>query len=608
MYHGAKKDETGGSMAATYLVFVGFAGISFVILMVALDPDNAFKDRDFDLLLITALISLFSFLFGLGVKFIEFVSKKFREKNESMKLEAERLNGPKPSLEEKTPARPGEIEIKIDPALLVGRLNVPQSMVLPIVAAVQSNYYTDPEVVITAVNRLARVLPPFDLVEMSDHGTRWLDLIGKYRREHVDDNDFLKATLMLRDSLEFIGDIRFRLTIPEKIRNEHTHILARSGGGKTYLLQSMILRDIEEENGVVVIDSQEQMIPKLLKVVPPERLVYIDPTDEYVPAISLFGSTSVDLLEYVFSALETELTTKQATVYRFVSRLCAEIPNANIKTMLKILETGVGEYQPYVKNLNDIGQSFFDNQFGNHKQYGETKAQIIQRLYTLLEMDTFDRMFSVTENKINIGRLLDEGKVILVNTAASVLKGAVSIYGRFWIAQVAEAVFQRKEGARRTYVYIDEIYDYLSEGDDALLSKLFTQARKREVGLIVAHQELNQLPTNIQSNIMTNTVIKLVRDLSYSDTKAMANEMRTTPAEIDGLPKYTFLLGLKNQGCYPYKAGRDFEMAVKDARVDSERLLAEQRSKYRVRPKKATAKPPALQGGIVPEQGEWQSE
>jgi hypothetical protein len=125
------------------------------------------------------------------------------------------------------------------------------------------------------------------------------------------------------------------LQIPEESRFEHTLVLAGSGHGKTQLLQSMILNDLESiatgAKSVIVIDSQGDMIKNMLRLsmLSPsqfgsiaDRVVLIDPNDvENPPALNLFDfgldrlqqyepverekmiNGAIALYEYIFGAL-----------------------------------------------------------------------------------------------------------------------------------------------------------------------------------------------------------------------------------------------------------------------------------------------------------------
>ena len=85
---------------------------------------------------------------------------------------------------------------------------------------------------------------------------------------------------------------------------------------------------------------------------------------------------------------------------------------------------------------------FFDKEFAD-RSYTDTKTQIKRRLYGIIENQTFERMFSAPRNRIDIPTALNEGKIVLVNTAKDFLKGGSSILGRYFIALTLQAALER---------------------------------------------------------------------------------------------------------------------------------------------------------------------
>lgn len=100
-------------------------------------------------------------------------------------------------------------------------------------------------------------------------------------------------------------------------------------------------------------------------------------------------------------------------------------------------------------------------------------------------------------------------------------------------------------------VYIDELQDYLSLPTD--LSDALAQARGLGVGMALAHQYRDQLPTEIRAGIDANCRNKIVFGLNSKDAKdiaAMAPEL--TPEDFMALPRYrvyaSFQQDSKNTG------------------------------------------------------------
>jgi len=101
---------------------------------------------------------------------------------------------------------------------------------------------------------------------------------------------------------------------------------------------------------------------------------------------------------------------------------------------------------------------------------------------------------------------------------------------------VAQASIQRAamppHTRRPAFVYIDEAQDYFDDN----ISHLLNQARKYRVGLIFAHQNLDQLSESLCASVLASTTIKFAGGVSAKDARILNSEFRT---DTD------FLLGMK---------------------------------------------------------------
>lgn len=347
--------------------------------------------------------------------------------------------------------------------------------------------------------------------------------------------------------------------IPFPARFEHTHIVAGSGHGKTQLLQFLIHHDLmkaqEDGRSVIVMDSQGDMIRTLahLKLFSPndgnslaDRFVLIDPTDvEHPVGLNMFDfnrarmntlslqdremilNATVETYEYFFGALlGAELTQRQGVIFRYLARLMMEIPDATIHTLLELMMNGE-KYRPYMEKLKGTARTFFATQFFDH-QFAENKKQITARLWGVLSNTTLERMFSHSKNKVDLFKLTQEGKIILVNTAKDFLghEGS-SIFGRFIVSLIAQAAIQRAilpaYERTPTFAYIDEAEDYFDENIDRMVN----QTRKYKIGLVFSHQNLDQLSPALRASVLTSTSIKFAGGLSSKDANSLDAEFRT---------------------------------------------------------------------------------
>ena len=363
--------------------------------------------------------------------------------------------------------------------------------------------------------------------------------------------------------------------LSEQTRFEHQWVVAGTGHGKTQTLQYMLGHDLERvkcgEASVVVVDSQGDLIRNISRLAVfaeggdlHDRLCIIDPTDiEFPVALNLFDVNMerinryspldrerlvngvLELYDFVLgSLLGAGMTQKQTVVFRYITRLLIHIPDANIQTLRELLEPGGYEkYERHIKKLEGTARAFFETEFMS-REFEDTKRQVVRRLWGILENQTFERMFSHPRNKLDLFSEMNAGKVILINTAKSLLKqNGTEIFGRFFIAMIAQAAQERETlpPARRlpTFVYVDEISDYTGSGD-INLSVILEQARKQKVGLLIFHQFIGQLPNRIQESLAANTAIKFAGGVSYQDARAFARMMRCDPAFIERQPKGHF--------------------------------------------------------------------
>jgi hypothetical protein len=348
--------------------------------------------------------------------------------------------------------------------------------------------------------------------------------------------------------------------IPFPARFEHTHVVGGTGHGKTQLLQFLVnhdlVRSMEDDRSIVVIDSQGDLIQNISRLgyfnpdaaeSLADRFVLVDPNDvEHPVCLNMFDfhrdrlsgyapldrekilNATIELYEYFFGALlGAELTQRQGLIFRYLARLLIEIPDATVHTLRELMEDG-DRFRPYMEQLTGTARSFFATRFFD-RQFNETKKQILTRLWGVLSNASLERMFSHPKNKVDIFELLNEGKIILVNTAKDLLgQEGSAIFGRFFIALIAQAAVQRAalrpHERRPSFVYIDEAQDYFDEN----ISNLLHQARKYRVGLIFAHQNLDQLGAGLRSSVLASTSIKFAGGVSAKDAHVLDSELRCT--------------------------------------------------------------------------------
>jgi hypothetical protein len=362
--------------------------------------------------------------------------------------------------------------------------------------------------------------------------------------------------------------------IPFRTRFEHHWIVAPPGAGKSTTLQYLINRDLElvaaNKASIVVMESNRDLIKAIegLKIFAPGqrldgRLVTIDAEDvEWPIALNLFdigidqsGSYSaadqeafrnsvLSLYDYIFSALlSAEMTSRQHTLFHFTIELLLSIPSATLDTLIDLMQpNGLKQFENYLHTLDHDAQRFFQLKF-NSPEFNRTKEQVVDRLFAVKRIRTLSRMFSAPKSKLDFFTEMGSGKVILINVPLSLLQeDGVEITGRFFISMILLAAHKRqllpKEQRLPCFVYIDECQDFIKR--DPKIPAILDQARKLNVGLILAHQRLQQLQPSVLDALYGATSIKFATQISDAAAHALARDMRTTPEFILNQPPFHF--------------------------------------------------------------------
>lgn len=363
-------------------------------------------------------------------------------------------------------------------------------------------------------------------------------------------------------------------SIPAKARFEHQWIVAPPGAGKSTLLQYLILRDLElvaaDQASIVVMESNRDLIKAIESLgvfAPGERLsgklvvidaediewpvalnlfdVGIEETQSYAPAEHEgFRNAVLALYDYIFSSLlSAEMTSRQNTLFHFTIELLLTIPSATIDTLIDLMQPrGLAQFEQHLSKLDPDARRFFELKF-NSKEFDRTKEQVVDRLFAVKRIRTLSRMFAAPKSKFDFFTEMGAAKVILINVPQSLLQeDGVEIVGRFFISMILLAAHKRqllpKEQRLPCYVYIDECQDFIKR--DPKIPVILDQARKLNVGLILAHQRLQQMQPHVLDALYGATAIKFASKISDAAAHALARDMRTTPEFILNQPQYHF--------------------------------------------------------------------
>ncbi len=325
-------------------------------------------------------------------------------------------------------------------------------------------------------------------------------------------------------------EVQTPFPVYDEHRFAHTWIMGRQGSGKTTLLSAMIWDDLQRmaqgECSIFVMDSQDNQrflksLVRLKQFAPGgewhDRLIYIEPDLQWTPALNPLDigdisrlseneryevtQTASTVVGSLFSSLlDVPLTGKQDILYDFLVPALIHIKGATLETALDLLQpNGYLKYQNELSKAPEHVRRWFKTHMTPKPkgapvdQFSETAKELFYRIEGVFADQLFARMFSHTENKLDLFEKLSRPNIVVINTMQSRLKDKVEAFGRLFIAKLMIAMQQRGDDPNPLpcFAYIDEATDYIA--NEERVATLIFKARKQRVGLALAHHDLTDI-------------------------------------------------------------------------------------------------------------------
>jgi hypothetical protein len=104
-------------------------------------------------------------------------------------------------------------------------------------------------------------------------------------------------------------------------------------------------------------------------------------------------NSALEMYDFIIgSLLQSEMTSRQSTLFRFVTRALFAIPGATIHTFHDILQNGPKKYQAHIDTLDETTRQFFASDF-NNPQFKQTTTGHRPALGRARQPDIFADVF-----------------------------------------------------------------------------------------------------------------------------------------------------------------------------------------------------------------------
>jgi hypothetical protein len=295
-------------------------------------------------------------------------------------------------------------------------------------------------------------------------------------------------------------------------RRRHLYAVGQTGTGKTTFFESMILQDIRAGHGACVLDPHGELVERILGKVPPERaddVIYLDPAARERPiGLNLLEWDTPEeryfLVQELASILQciAENPDFAGPVFHHYMRNFGLLLMANRDdpgTLVEVPRLYVDKkfHQRWLPFVEDpLVKLFWNREWDALSDFhkSEMMAYLLSKFGPLVGDPLVRNIVGQRKSGIDIARLMDERKVLLVNLAKGRLgEFSARVLGMVIVARIASAAMRRVDLAEHErpdfFLYVDEFQNLATLGFGTLLS----EARKFRLSLMLTNQFLSQV-------------------------------------------------------------------------------------------------------------------
>jgi len=340
--------------------------------------------------------------------------------------------------------------------------------------------------------------------------------------------------------------------IPNQVRKTSTHLIGKSGSGKSTELENMILQDIYSNEGVAVFDPHGDTIKRLLKLIPQNKIedtIYIDfGNPDFIPTWNPLkrkphhdiGRTANDLVGSFRKIIKSNAwgDRLEHLLRNGISGLLY-LEDSTMSDLLILFEqTKIPSRE---KNLlvnrisklvsNPVAKRFWNKDFKSYKRDDFTPPH--HKLSKLLNIEeTVSLMLTQPDNLIDFQNIIETGKILLVDLS-NIGSESREVLGSYLLTILHNYSLSRSRfnpDKRKTLnIYCDEAHIITTDA----LEDMIIESRKFGVNLTLAHQFSSQFNIS-QRDALLSTGTTIIFNTNLFDAQMLSRELKgkVEPKEI----------------------------------------------------------------------------
>lgn len=375
----------------------------------------------------------------------------------------------------------------------------------------------------------------------------------------------------IANSITPIGITDFRNTailfgIKPADRLRHIYVIGKTGVGKSTLLQNMAITDIEQGNGLCVIDPHGDVAENLLNYIPISRIddvVHFNAADNecpiaFNPLYNIPDSRKHLVTSILIATFKKIWSDSWGPRLEYILRnvLLTLLKSHEIKTLLDVQPLLVDkDFREHILYHCSDKQllSFWRNEFDKYPPAfrSEAIAPILNKIGVFVQNEVLRTIFGQKESTLNLQTIINQKKLLICNFSKGILgEDIATILGSMLVSAIHFTALERATlpiaGRTPFYLYIDEMHSFIS----LAFANILSEARKYGLSLFLTHQYLDQISEELRSAIFGNVGTIISFRIGAEDAAYLAKEFYPIFSQTDfiNLPPYSMYLKLMIDG------------------------------------------------------------
>ncbi len=339
---------------------------------------------------------------------------------------------------------------------------------------------------------------------------------------------------------------RIRFGIKRADRRAHMYIIGKTGTGKSTLIANLALQDLQNGEGFGLLDPHGDLVERVLKAVPPKRendVLYFNVPDAVHPTAfnPLDGNHATfrplvasDLISVFKKIWADSWGPRTEYILRNILLALLELPDSTLLDVPRLLDDPAFRRYTLAHIRNPQVRYFWSQEYANYpaRFRAEAIAPIQNKVGEFLVNPILRRIVGQPKSAFDLRHVMDEGRVLVVNLAKGKIgEDTAALLGAMLVTKIGFAALSRSgvpESDRRDFfLYVDEFPSFTTESFAGMLSEM----RKYRVGLVLAHQYLEQLDDKIRNAILGNAGTIIMFPSSAQDARCLKSELGSYEVE-----------------------------------------------------------------------------